>query len=417
MYIGIYINESQIAAALLNQDDEVVPINGSAIATDNKSAATQLKIYIEDDFAYVDTPVDHLITNDYDLNCAKYFLDDLQHPEKTIYTDPTGVDWNAPMLLAIFLKKLKGDILVHNEGRIQGAMVTMTKAITPAVTDALKQAFELADIPFCGAVDLGKAAWFGSRIAESSPDDQKVLVYNLENRALSLSVIAIDNENFMDTLLLKSDKALGENAVHEDFMDFLAKTYHTMTGNKIKKTAKNAIALKKMAKDTLFDIFSQSELYFRTVYDMTEPAIELILTRAQMNAIISKYMQRSLSFLEEALQGAEITPRDIGTVVLTGESQLLSTVPSVFHKLFDPKKTSIHHQNPAEIITKGITLLANDAIEREINTSLISGKERVGKSKSDNKNGSASKKNKENNDMTEWIELIHSMQINRLGDM
>jgi len=415
MYIGIYINESHITAALLNQDEEVVPINGTAIATNHKSSDIPLKIYIEDEFAYVGRTVDHLIANDYGLNCAKYFLDDLHHPEKTTYTDPSGGDWKVPALLAIFLKKMKNDISAYNEVPVQGAMVTTTKAITQSLTNSLRLAFELAEIPLCGVVDIGKAAWQGSGLDQSTIHVKKLLVYNLDKRALTVSAVTVDKDSITDTLLIESDTSLGENRLQEDIMDFLAKTYFHMTGRKIKKTAKSAIGLKKMAKNLLLDYFSQSELYVRNVYAMTEPAIELVLTRAQLDAMISKYMQRSLSFLKEVLSSADIQPDDISEIVLTGESKVLQIVPSTLQTFFHPKKTNIHHQNTTDIITKGITLLANDAVEREISSSLLT--DRDLKSESAHKNGMPSKAIEENHTTNQLLQLIHCMQINRTGDM
>ncbi|MGB5437557.1 MAG: hypothetical protein WBM98_16810, partial [Maribacter sp.] len=257
MYLGIFINDSHISAAMLNQIEEVVPIRDAAISNEHKSA-TSLKIYIEDNFAYTGILVDNLIANNYNLHCAKHFLNALEHHERTVYTDQTGVAWNASGLLSIFLKKLKGDIVVYDDNPIRGAMVTTTRPVSINLTEGLKMAFEMADLPFCGVVDMGKAALHGYNIIEGTSRKKKVLLINLDPMALTISVMGVDKENYTETLLLKSEENLGENMLHTHIIDFLARTYHQMTGKKIKKSPKNAIHLKKLAKDILFKYFSQS---------------------------------------------------------------------------------------------------------------------------------------------------------------
>ena len=415
MYIGIYINESHISAAFLNQDEEILPIKTSTLSTGRKLSGIPLKIYIEDDFAYVGKPVEHLITNDYNLKYATQFLDDLQHPEKITYTDPTGVAWNAPALLAIFLKKLKNDVSTHNEVQLQGAMVTTTKRVTPVITDALKLAFRLADIPFCGLIDFGKAAWYGTGMDSNSHNGKTVLVYNLGKKALTTSVVSVDKENCIETQLLQSDKNLGENSLQKDITEFLIQNYFQMTQKKIKKTQKNTIFMEKMASNILSDYFLRSELYIRNVYSVIEPAIELVLTRAQIDSVISRYMQQSFSVLTNHLSGANIVPENIDKVIVTGDSQLLATALAVLQKFFDPQKIDIPHRNASEIVINGITLLANDAIEREISNSLLS--TQGDSSEQHGNNGTSSNKIPENQYWNQQLQLIDCIQINRTGSM
>ncbi|MGB5437152.1 MAG: Hsp70 family protein, partial [Maribacter sp.] len=157
------------------------------------------------------------------------------------------------------------------------------------------------------------------------------------------------------------------------------------------------------------------ELYLRTVYYNTEPITELILTRTQVDSIISKYMDRSMDFLKSSLQSAQIGSDGIREVVLTGDSKILQIVPAVLQNHLDPRKTRIHNLNPSEMLTKGVTLLANDAIEREINTSLLIEMDTL--SGEDEKNGSAEIEIEGNLDMSRMRSLIKGMQINRIGDM
>ncbi len=370
MYIGIYINNSFISSASVNQEEEVLLIKNEN-SRGQKKFLTPLKVYIEDNFAYLGDQIDFLTANDYELKYGYAFLDHLARINTTVYKDNTGVCWNALSLISIFLKKLKANIQMFEEHTLQGAVVTLPTQITPAVIEALKTAFEIAQIPLCGVIDISKASLLGYGICGEASKVKAILHYNLDVFALSIGVLTIDEENYSETLLFETNKKKGEHELQEFIEHFLVKKYEHITNREIKKNKKNRILLQKIVNKMLSTYSSESKLYIRVLCSFDDPMAELIVTRAQIDAIITKYISQTLFFMKKSLEKAGVAMHNINEIVITGTSSILNHIEVHLRHVFDQQEIKIYNHTVDQIITRGAAIHANNAVERQISASLL----------------------------------------------
>ncbi len=369
MYVGIYINNSSISSATMNQEDEILLVKDKSNI--EGSFLTPFKIYIEDNFAYLGDQVGFLLANDYELKYVHNVLHYLAQINTTIYKDNTGVCWNVVSIISIFLKKLKADLQMYHEQCLQGVIVALPYPINPAIVEALKMAFSMSDIPFCGVIDICKAGLLGYNISNATLKTKFVLHYNLDLYALSIGLLAIDQENYSKTLLFKTNKKKGEYVLQKYIQHFLIKHYEHVSKREIKRSKNNHMLLQNMVNDILSKYNKESKLYFKVLCSFDDPMIELIITRAQINAIVTKYISETLSFVKENLEKTNVRIHNISEILITGTSKIFNNIQEHLKHAFGRQEIKIHNYTPDQIITKGAAIHANNSIEREISISLL----------------------------------------------
>lgn len=412
-YIGIYINETSISAGYVGQDGEVAIIKNENLKSEQKYG-TPLVAYIDGDYAYLGGQVEFLIADNLNLNYGKSFLDGLDEPDKIVYADQSKYSWNASGLLALFLKKLKSDIQIHDERIIQGGVISISRSFSTALIQSIKQAFEFADIPLFGIIDIGKAALLGYGVLQLNLKPKSFLIYDLNLLALTVSVVQLDEENYCETILFEYDRELGEQVVNLYFISLLVKKYEEATSIKIEKDKKSVMRLYQMAKELMIKYTNDSEPFVTMIYNVEGPIVELIITRAQIDALLSKYFARSLKFLNESLSNAAFDKVDINGILLTGTSRLLPLVQNKLETEFKEQPVKFYNKNSNTILTKGATLYANNPVEREIESSLLA-ETKVNENQEENPLHDTLAKNR--SQQNELAGLIATMHINVICDL
>lgn len=370
MYIGIYISDSFISTATVNQDDEVVMIKDeSAIST--KKLAIPLKIYLEDNFAYLGDQVDYLIANDYSLKYTHNFLDDLEEQERLSVTYTTETPWNAASIIAIFLKKILSDIVIYSDQPVKGAVVTISRNISSKLSTALKWAFDIVHIPLLGVIDFGKSALLGYDVQSNPAKNKNLFVYNLDQFSLSISLLELDKEGYCTTHHSVVDKNLGEQLLHDNLSEYIVKRYEEVTKKTVKKTKKNDLLLKELANELLHKYISENKLYINLLCTFENPIIELITTRAQIDTIVATYISKTFDFIKTSCAACSISLENIDEVLVAGLSDNFQSIQRYLGRLFSNPELKIYMHDMDTIITQGVAVHANDRIQREISSSLL----------------------------------------------
>jgi len=372
MYIGIYISDSFISVGSVNQDEEVVIIKDEGI-TDGSKFLTPLKLYIEDNYAFVGQPVDYLIAADQNLNFVEQLIQDTDDSTQTIYKDASGTSWDAAGLIAVYLKKIVADIQIHNNQIIEGAIVTTTKPVTPIVTTTFKRAFKIARIDLCGIMDLGKAALSGYAIKGKTATEQHAVLLNIERKQLSLCTMKLGEDHYNETISFSSDLTLGEDYLLDELSELLLKRYQTIIKAKLKLNAKIQEQARKISKHLLKIYFEDpKKIVAEPVCKFGQgPYIKLLITRLHLHKIILSYEEKLMTAVSKHLESSSLTSDQLEHVLIAGTGLIGNTIEKLFQKTNPNSKATFHNLNQDQVITKGIALYANNPIEREIAKSLI----------------------------------------------
>lgn len=406
MYTGIYINDTHLSAGICNQDQEVVFIQDEHAVTDRKYL-TPCSVYIADTFAFVGHPIRYLVANDYTLDYCKDFTKDLEYKEKSVFIDNHENHWNAIGIVAILLKKLKSDLQIHNDDPFKGAVITLPQTISSHLVTSLKKAFDCVGINLCGVIDIGKAAILGYEMPCDSSKTEKIVLYNMDTAALTVSLCSLDEDNYTTTQTIETNRNLGEETLLLLLQNHIQKRYEEVTNKVVKKGTKTITTLQQTAEKVLLNYTTKSQSFIKVMCSFESPVIELIVTRAQIDGIIAAYFSQTMDFLKEVFQSSGAEIQKIDSVMMTGTSKIIKSLKPYLEKEFlEPVK--FYNHNNDQIITKGTTLYANNGIEREISKSLLT------QNKNDNTLLTLSKKKSEKVVLgqEEMAALVATMQIN-----
>jgi len=371
MYIGIYISDSFISVGSVNQDQEVVIIKDESI-TEGSKFLTPLKLYIENNYAFIGKQVDYLIAADENLNFAEQLIQD-DDSTKTVYRDASGVSWDTANLIAIYLKKLVADIQIHNDQIIEGAVVTTTMPVTPTLTTILKRAFKTAGINLCGVMDLGKAALCGYAIKGKASEEQYAMLLNLDSKQLCLSTIKLGEDQYTETISFSSDIILGEANLLEELSEFILKRYQNIIQAKIKQNNKAFSEAIKISKHLLSAYFQEpKKIVFEPLCKFGKgPFIKLLITRFHLSKIMLSFESKLISAIKTHIEASNLMASQLDHVLITGTAFICKTLEKSFQKIDKNAKPVFYNLKQDQVITKGIALYANNPIEREIAMSLL----------------------------------------------
>jgi len=370
MYIGITVSDSFISAGSLNKDKELVWIYDEH-ATSEAHQRMPLEIYIEDNYAYLGDPVRFLHATTDQLESGKITLKDLAKGTAIVYTDSTGVQWSSIMLLAIFLKKIKTDIALFKDKEITCAVVTINGVITTTITEAVQQAFNIAKLPLCGLIEVGKAALRGYRIASEAQTTKEILHLNIDDNAIAIGVLSFAEDNYVETRFFRNTDRLGSEQLHQMLMLYMIKRYKEITKKVIKKNKKNASQLNALVQELITEYTTSNKLCFKLTCDFYPPIIEIIITRGQIQALFLKYVQKVLSFLKASMESKAIEISSISDIMITGNSVIPIPIEPSLEVLFANQKVVIHNNKKAEAIMQGTASYANNTADREISSSML----------------------------------------------
>ena len=360
MYAGIHISNTFICAAITDENGKTILVTDESIEHDKKFI-NPLKMYIEDEFAYLGDKVNYLLANNYDLNYASGFLENPEASDTPVYKDGSGQHWNVAALIAIFLKKLKTDILIHNDTPIKSAAVTLSVASTPALTESLYQAFDMVGIPLAAILPVEKAALEGYAITNTENKTQHLFFYYLSPDGVTASISTFNEEDTVEVVHSATEKELGEQRLREKFRHFLEERYEHTTGKKIKETPKNLATLTRLTDELIAYAVSGVRLYTPLVCAIDDEIIELIITKEQLSSLLEEYTNATLSFLkEELLHTAGCDAETIAMIVMTGNSALLPLIEQQLKPLFPGEHQTIYNRKPEEVLTKGAAAYAGN---------------------------------------------------------
>lgn len=363
MYVGIHLNNDSVAAATLDQNNRIILVKDESIEGE-KSFINPLKIYIEDEFAYVGDKVDYLLTNNPDMEYAAHFSAALPSPTTPVYKDASGLRWNAAALLAVFLKKLKTDLQIYQDAPVKGAVVSVPWVLNTSLERALQLAFSMAGIPLRHVISLEKAAIRGYNVINPENTPKNVLVCHIDSRCFTLAITTLTGENDTENTYNASENNFGEQSLYDQLAEFLMKRYEQTTRKKVKENKKNSRLIKQLASELLTHFSSDATRQsLPLLCAIDDEIIELIASRNQLQNLVEPYLQQLCAFIETETNLSGRTPESIDTVLLTGNSAVIPLIEKHLKTLFHHPHQQLYHQSPEEALIKGAALCAGDVAQ------------------------------------------------------
>ncbi len=271
--------------------------------------------------------------------------------------DIRGKTVAPPEVAAKVLQKLKKAAEDYLGEKITEAVITVPAYFNDAQRQATKDAGKIAGLEVKRIVNEPTAAALAYGLDKKS--DEIIAVYDFGGGTFDISILEV-GDNVVQVISTNGDTHLGGDDVDNLIIDWLVAEFKKAQGIDLANDKMALQRLKEAAEKAKIELSNMQEtginLPFITVGPGGPVHLDMKLSRAKLEQMMSPLIERSMEPVKKALQDAKKSPSDIAEVVLVGGSTRIPLVQETVKKFFgkDPHKGV----NPDEVVAIGAAVQA-----------------------------------------------------------
>jgi molecular chaperone DnaK len=279
-----------------------------------------------------------------------------------------GKTYTPQQISAFILQKIKKDAEDFLGEKIPDAVITVPAYFNDDQRQATKDAGAIAGFNVKRIINEPTAAALAYGLDKEG--DQKIAVYDFGGGTLDVTIMEVGGGVF-EVLSTSGDTQLGGSDMDRALVDYIAEEFKKKHGVDLRKEPKTLQRVLEAAETAKIELSStlQTDINLPYIYVVTgEPKhLEIKLTRAKLEEIISPIVQRSEKPCRQALQDAKLKPEDIDHVVLVGGVTRMQMVQKKVEAIFKQKPK--REVDPMECVAIGAAIQAgvlSGDIEKDI---------------------------------------------------
>ena len=267
-----------------------------------------------------------------------------------------GEKWFKPAeTSAMVLRKLKQDAEEKLGEKITEAIITVPAYFDDSQRKATKIAGEIAGLEVKRVLNEPTAAALAYGLQKKK--DERIVVYDFGGGTFDISILEVSK----DTIEVKAtggDTHLGGEDFDQKIMNWLVEQYQKEEGIDLSQDPLALQRLKEAAEKAKIELSSAMEtevnLPFITSDTSGPKHLYFKMTRAQLESLVAEYIDKSIVLMEQTLQEAKVTAKDIDEIVLVGGQTRMPAIQEAAKKLFgkDPNRSI----NPDEVVASGAAI-------------------------------------------------------------
>ncbi|MFO0734710.1 MAG: molecular chaperone DnaK [Labilithrix sp.] len=271
--------------------------------------------------------------------------------------DLRGKKVSPPEVAAKVLQKLKKAAEDYLGEKISEAVITVPAYFNDAQRQATKDAGRIAGLDVKRIVNEPTAAALAYGLDKKK--DEIIAVYDFGGGTFDISILEV-GDNVVQVISTNGDTHLGGDDVDNLIIDWMIAEFKKAQGIDLGKDKMALQRLKEAGEKAKIELSSVQEtsinLPFVTVGPGGPVHLDMRLSRAKLEQMMTPLIDRSMEPVKKALQDAKKQPKDIAEVILVGGSTRIPLVKETVKKFFgkDP------HQgvNPDEVVAIGAAVQA-----------------------------------------------------------
>lgn len=281
-----------------------------------------------------------------------------------------GSDWTQKIddaeytpqeISAFILQKMKADAEAYLGQEVKQAVITCPAYFTDAQRKATKDAGRIAGLDVLRIINEPTAAALAFGVDKE--DDQTILVYDLGGGTFDVSVLEIyliDGQPQIEVKATAGNNKLGGDDFDEEVIKWAVAEFKKSSGIDLSKDLQAMSRLKEAAEKAKIELSgtaqAQMNLPFITMVDGQPAHLDLTLSRAKFEDLISVLVEKSMKPTRQAVKDAGISASEIDKILLIGGSTRVPAVQEAIEKELGNK--TYKGINPDEAVALGAALQA-----------------------------------------------------------
>ena len=278
-------------------------------------------------------------------------------PNDDARVDIMGKLYSPPEISAMILQKMKQTAEDYLGQKVTDAVITVPAYFNDAQRQATKDAGKIAGLNVLRIINEPTAAALAYGLDKKK--NEKIAVYDLGGGTFDISILEI-GEGVFEVKSTNGNTHLGGDNFDQRIIDYIADEFKKENGVDLRNDAMALQRLREAAEKAKIELSSTLEteinLPFITADSSGPKHLQMKLTRAKLESLLSDLIESTLEPCKNALQDAKLSVSDIDEVILVGGSTRIPKVQEVVKNFFgkEPHKGV----NPDEVVAIGAAIQA-----------------------------------------------------------
>ena len=280
------------------------------------------------------------------------------HPGEVLRIDVGGQQYTPPELSAYILRQLKRNAERYFGAPVTQAVITVPAYFNDAQRQATKDAGRMAGLEVLRLVNEPTAAALAYGLDRQK--DGIVAVYDLGGGTFDISILKL-HDGIFEVIATNGDTHLGGDDLDNLLLAIALDEIETEEKIPARQQPELVQALRQAVIDAKIAL-SSKDIARIEVPLPNGRQYRREITRSQFEQLIEPILQRTVEPCRQALRDADLSPEQIGEVVLVGGSTRIPRVQQLVSDLFElPARGKRPHTelNPDEVVALGAAVQAN----------------------------------------------------------
>jgi len=290
-----------------------------------------------------------------DINKVPYKI--VSSDKGEAWLEAKGEKYSPSQIAALVLQKMKETAEKYLGQEVTKAVITVPAYFNDAQRQATKDAGKIAGLEVLRIINEPTAASLAYGLDKKG--GQKIAVYDLGGGTFDVSILEIGDGVF-EVKSTNGDTFLGGEDFDDEIVSYLISEFKKDNGIDLRTDKLALQRLKEAAEKAKIELSSTTQTEINLPFitaDKTGPKhVNLKFTRAKLEALVEKLIERTLAPCKTALKDSGFSAAEINEVVMVGGMTRMPKVIEIVKNFFgkEPNKSV----NPDEVVAMGAAIQA-----------------------------------------------------------